>query len=125
MGAVALAAVLGVAGTALAASWFRGPPVVARVTIENPTAYQIVVEVGSPGRKGVLDLGAVRRAGNQTHEQVVDQGAAWVFRFSYAGYDGGKLMVSRAQLSRDGWRITVPAEVGERLRTAGLAPSAF
>jgi hypothetical protein len=57
-------------------------------------------------------------------EEVADQGREWVFRFSYGGVDAGELVLSRDRLARDGWNITVPSAVAERLRDAGVQESA-
>jgi hypothetical protein len=100
------------------------PTTVSRLTVENPTPYIVNVEVTHTGRNGWLDLGSFRREGSRAVEELADQGRQWVFRFSYGGVDAGELVVSRGQLARDGWRVTVPAEVLERLRQAGLSESA-
>ncbi|MGI8776503.1 MAG: hypothetical protein ACR2LJ_03765 [Acidimicrobiales bacterium] len=47
-----------------------------------------------------------------------------IFRFSYGRVAAAELVVSRAQLERDGGKLTVPPEAAERLRAAGLQPSA-
>ncbi len=57
-------------------------------------------------------------------EEVADQGREWVFRFSYGGVDAGELVITPGQLARDGWEITVPSAVAERLHEAGLPESA-
>ena len=99
------------------------PSFVAELTVVNPTVYKIDVEVQGDGPRR-LELGSVRREQSSTYEDVIDQGARWVFRFSYGGVPGGELAVSRAQLEADEWRVVVPGDVGERLRLAGLRPSA-
>jgi hypothetical protein len=121
---VAVLAVVAVAVLAIAvAPWFRTESPVARLTIDNPTVYQVNVEVSGDGG-GWLDLGAVDRQGSKTAEEVTDQGARWVFRFSYGGVDAGEVAVARTDLAAAGWHVTVPDTVGQRLRDAGLAPSA-
>ncbi len=97
---------------------------VRRLTVENPTPYLLNVEVSGADRGSWVDLGSFGKQSSRTVEEVVDQGRQWVFRFSYGGVEGGELVVGRDQLVRDGWRITVPAEVTERLRAAGLPESA-
>ena len=108
---------------ALTISLSRGPSFVPRVTIDNPTVYRLQVDVGSPGESGGLNLGVLPRAGATTVEEVVDRGESWEFRFSYGGQTGGAVTVSRDQLDQEGWRLTVPLQVEERLREAGLPPS--
>jgi hypothetical protein len=95
-----------------------------RLTVHNPTPYMINVEVTGADRDGWLDVGSFPRERHRTVEELADQGGQWVFRFSYGGVDGGELVTRRAELAKDGWRITVPPEVAERLRVAGLAESA-
>ncbi|MCA1708151.1 MAG: hypothetical protein LC808_34705 [Actinobacteria bacterium] len=94
-----------------------------RLTVENPSPYIINVDVTGAKRDGWLDVGTVRRENRQTFEELADPGDQWVFRFSYGGVDAGELIVSRDQLARDGWKITVPGQATERLREAGLSES--
>lgn len=119
LGALALVAVM----VALAPA-FRSESPVARVTIDNPSAYSVNVEVSGRGGGDWLDLGAIAREGAKTVEQVTDQGSRWTFRFSYGGVDAGQVTVARADLAATGWRLTVPETVGQRLHDAGLSPSA-
>lgn len=117
--AVAIALVLAFAPA------MRVPTDVAALTIDNPTVYQVNVDVTGAGGGGWLDLGSVGRERTKTVEQIADQGANWVFRFSYGGVDAGRLAVTRADLKAAGWKITVPAAASGRLQAAGLQPSAF
>ncbi len=95
-----------------------------RLTVENPSPYTVNVEVTGAARDGWLKLGSFRREGRRTVEELADQGHEWVFRFSYGGVDAGELAVDRDQLAKNGWSVTVPPEVGERLQEAGLSESA-
>ena len=117
--AVEIAVAFAVAGPAV-----DEPSIFRRLTVHNPTPYLINVDVTGVERDGWLDVGSFRRERTRTVEELVDQGRQWVFRFSYGGVEAGELTVSRDQLARDGWRITVPAAVGETLRQAGLSESA-
>ncbi len=92
--------------------------------MQNPAPYTINVEVTGAERDGWLDIGSFRRERNRTVEELADQGRQWVFRFSYGGVEGGELVLSRDQLARDGWKVSVPPEVTEQLRRAGLSESA-
>ena len=96
-----------------------------QVTVDNPTLYNLQVDVGAPGDGPVLALGSAPREGSRTFEQVVDQGDRWVFRLSFGADEVGEIVVPRTQLERDGWKVTVPAEVGHRLAETGYPPSAF
>lgn len=97
---------------------------VPRLTVVNDTEYNVNVEVTGAAHDGWLDLGAVSRGRTQTLEQIVDQGGRWSFRFSYAGVAAGDLSLDRSGLAAQGWRVTIPPQVGERLKAAGLRPSA-
>ncbi len=99
-------------------------PTYRQLTVENPAPYIINVDVTSAERDGWLHVGIVRREGRQTFEGLADPGDQWAFRFSYGGAAVGELSVSRDQLAREGWTITVPAEAAERLRHAGVSESA-
>jgi hypothetical protein len=100
------------------------PSFVPAVTIENPLVYKVNVDVKAPGDDGWSDLGTVRRQTTKTVEEVVDRGRTWTFRFTYGGELGGEVTVDRSQLRADGWRVTVPSDVGDRLGHAGMRPSA-
>ncbi len=94
------------------------------LTVENPSPYIVNVDVTSAERDGWLHVGIVRRESRQTFEGLADPGDQWAFRFSYGGVAVGELSISRDQLAREGWKITVPAEAAERLRDAGVSESA-
>ncbi|HEX2191827.1 MAG TPA: hypothetical protein VHH09_01415 [Acidimicrobiales bacterium] len=100
------------------------PRRVARLTVTNPSPYQVNLEISDSRQERWLDLGAVGRERTRTVEELPDLGEAWVFRFSSSGVDGGRLEVTRAALRDAGWKITVPAEVTARFEEAGLTPSA-
>ena len=120
-----LAAALVAAVAVVAAAALRDPANVVHLSIQNGTDYQVNVEVKGAGDNAWLDLGDVGRGRTTTLEQIADQGAQWVFRFSYGGVDAGELTVSRADLARARWTLVVPPTVGTRLHDAGLRPSAF
>ncbi|HEV3402359.1 MAG TPA: hypothetical protein VG078_11110 [Acidimicrobiales bacterium] len=100
------------------------PLFVSELTVTNPLVYKINVEVKAPGREGWSLLGTIPRETTKTLEQIVDQGPQWLFRFSYGGEVGGEIAISRTELRAKDWRVTVPLEVGDRLRQAGVQPSA-
>ena len=100
------------------------PSFVSEVTVDNPLVYKVNVQVRPGDGDGWSGLGTVRRETSKTVEEVVDQGPTWTFRFTYGGQLGGEMTVSRSELRADGWRILVPPDVGDRLRQAGLRPSA-
>jgi len=117
-GIAATVAIFALAGRVLSSRSF-----VDRVVIVNPTLYQLEIDVVGADRSHGVGLGTVEREDSTTFEDVIDQGAEWVFRFESGGYDGGEARITRERLEGDGWQFTVPAEVGRRLEAAGLAPS--
>ena len=119
--AVAGAAVLAMVAFLLAEA--RTPSYVAALTVVNPHQWDVGVEVTGAQRDGWLGMGTVDRTASHGFAQVIDQGKHWVFRFSYAGVDGGELVVPRSELEASGWKVTVPEHFAERMRAAGVGPS--
>jgi hypothetical protein len=115
-GLVALAVIIGV----LAA--VEGPTFVDRVSIRNATPYTLDVEVTGADHDGWLPLGPVSPGGDRSLRDVVDKGDRWVVRVSSAGIDGGEVVVSRGELERSGWVITIPDEATTRLAANGATP---
>jgi hypothetical protein len=95
------------------------PPTVDRITIANPTEYEIDVEVRGHDRDGWLPLAIVEARTEDVTEDVIDQGAVWIFRFIHHGDPIDEIRLTRSALERDGWRVEIPSEVGERLQELG------
>lgn len=102
----------------------RSPSLVPRVTLANPSVYQVNVEATGAANDGWDDLGAVPRERELTLEGVPDEGRTWTFRFSSGGVTGAEMTISRADLEHDHWRVNIPAGITEPLQDAGLPPSA-
>ena len=119
--AVAGAAVLAMVAFLLPES--RTPSYVDEVTVVNPHQWDVGVDVTGAERDGWLGLGTVDRTASHGFAQVINQGQQWVFRFSYAGVDGGELVVPRSELEASGWKVTVPEQFAERMRVASVGPS--
>jgi hypothetical protein len=100
----------------------RIPPHISTLTVENGNVYQVVV-TASDGTGGSVVVGTVRRESTSSFAELPDLGDLWVFAFSYAGVEAGTLRMSRAELVAAAWRVVVPADVGRRLRDAGMEPS--
>jgi hypothetical protein len=98
------------------------PPTVDRITIANPTDYELDVEV-TQDREGWLPLAVVEARSERFVQEVIDQGEVWIFRFLHWGDPVGELAVTRGALARNGWRVEVPGEVQERLQQLGRPPS--
>jgi hypothetical protein len=103
----------------LVASCSGLPPTVDRITISNPTAYDIDVEVTDRDRDGWLPMAIVQARSEHVAQDVIDQGEVWIFRFLHWGDPVGEFSPTRAELERNGWRVEVPAEVEERLQQLG------
>jgi hypothetical protein len=115
-GLVAVAVILGVS------SALEGPALVDRVTIDNPTPYPLEVEVGGLDGGGRLALGPVASGERHAFASVVDQGDRWVVHVTSARSDGGEIVLSRNDLERNDWVITISDEVGAKLGAAGATP---
>ena len=115
-GVVALALIFG--GTQA----LEGPGVIERVTIDNPTAYQVEVTVAGSDGGSRLALGPVAAGERHAFASVVDQGDRWVVHVTSARSDGGEFVVRRADLQRGKWTITIPEEVASTLAANGASP---
>jgi hypothetical protein len=102
----------------------RTPQLVPRVTLVNATSYQVNVDATGAAHDGWVDLGSVPREREVSLEGVADEGREWTFRFTSAGVYAGEMILARADLERDHWRVNVPAGVVVPLQDAGLPASA-
>jgi hypothetical protein len=93
-----------------------------KVTIINDTIYSATVDVTDEGRDGWLNLSKVGPESTHTAEGVIDQGDVWIFRFDYAGKHQEELEVSRSDLRRNGWSVSVPESFEQRLRALDVPP---
>jgi len=89
------------------------------ITVENPTRYDIGIDVTSEDRDGWMSVGTARRGETSSFEEIYDHGDVWVFRFQAQGEEGGELRLTRTQLERASWRFTIPESVGEALQSRG------
>jgi hypothetical protein len=96
---------------------------VERITIANPTAYDLDVDVTGPGQEGRLPIAIVEARSEDIAQDVIDQGDVWIFRFLHWGDSVGHLSLTRAELERNGWHVEVPEEVEERLEQMGRPTS--
>jgi hypothetical protein len=118
-----LAAAVGAVAILVAGPATRLPSFVDRVTVVNPHPWDVEVDVTGSADDGAVGLASLDRESARTIPAVVDQGDSWVFRFAYGGVEGSELGVSRAELQRAGWKVTVPDTFAARMRAAGLPPS--
>jgi hypothetical protein len=98
-----------------------GPHFVHRLTVVNPTAYDLTMDVnGSDG--SLTNLGVANRHVSTTFADVADQGPVWIFHFRAQGQDGGIAQYRRDDLRAADWRVTVPAQVDDRLHSEVQPP---
>lgn len=98
------------------------PRFVGRISFDNPTAYDLTIDVSGPDGQGWMAVADARRNAVTLVEEVYDIGDVWVFRISGQGRDAGEVRITRARLEGDGWRVSVPAVVGDELRHQGAPP---
>jgi hypothetical protein len=96
---------------------------VPRIEIENPTEYDLSVEVRGKEGGPSLPLGIAKRGRESVMEQVIDQGEDWILTFSYLGDEVGAATFKRSVLERAQWRVVIPEEIGHRLREERVPPS--
>lgn len=113
------------AAVAVAAGWTVTRPAekVERLTVDNPTPWELTVQVGPRPPDAWTTLGVVPAQGSWTVEDVLDQGDSWVVRFAVAGRESEPVRVSRADLRRDGWRVAVPRQVAQSFRSLEVPPT--
>lgn len=121
LGRRAFAVLLVIGGAVAACS--GPPPMVERITIANPTGYDLDVHVTGRDRDGWLPVVIVEARSEELAQEVIDRGEVWIFRFLHWGDPVRELSLTRAELERNGWRVEVPAEVGERLEQLGRPTS--
>ena len=92
------------------------------ITVVNETAYPVDVEVSDESRQRWLNLTTAQRDQETAVQEVIDQGAVWVFRFGYAGTHEEEIEIRRSELVRDGWTVEVPESLGEALERLGIEP---
>ena len=80
-------------------------------------------ERGCDARRRVQCVADVPECGERrptaVAEEIYDIGDTWVFRFSAQGETSGEVAFNRKQLERNGWRLEIPASIGDELRQKG------
>src|SRR2546430_11210638 len=67
-----------------------GPSRVGRLTLANPSEFDIVVDVSSGDGVRWLPLAVLERGATRDYAGVLDQGSTWTFRFRAQGRDSGE-----------------------------------
>jgi len=104
----------------IASSALRGPSFVPSVTITNPSPYVMEVDVTATNADEWTQIATIPPKGTSGSEQVVDQGKSWTFRARSAGVDGGEFTLSRSDLERADWKVTIPPAVTAKLRAQNV-----
>lgn len=120
---VAVALVGGLIVAVMAALVAPEPARVDRLTVVNPSPYEMVVDVRGADGGGWLSLGFIEQHTTSALKEVLDQGQAWTFRVKAQGRQGGTFTLTRAHLDTSGWRLTVPPRIVTALREAGAPPN--
>jgi len=115
--AIVIAAVFALAAGALL---FDDPSRVPTVTIENPTAYDVRVDVSDGDQAGWTVLGSARQHCSASVESAVDRGDTWVFRLRAQGMVEDEIAVSRSDLEQANWHFVVPETLAEQWETNGV-----
>jgi hypothetical protein len=119
---IGVATVVGVAVIVATYATLRSPVSVDRVRVLNETPYLVDVEVTGGTREGWLELGPISPGENHGFGSVVDQGDRWVFHVTTGPHDGGEFSMTRSELERTRWRVTIPRAVEARLEAGGAVP---
>jgi hypothetical protein len=97
----------------------RLPKTVDRLTVSNPSEFNVLVEVSDGDARGWTAASTARHDG----ENVIDQGDAWTLRFTIGSIAGDPVPLSRDELVSSGWYVEVPQAVIDHARNAGVAPA--
>ena len=100
-----------------------GPARVHRLTLDNPSEFEVAVDVSSGPHGGYVPLAVLGVNTTRDYQDVLDQGRTWVFRFRSQGRQADIVTVTREQLAAANWTMTVPDAAIQQLRQAGAPAS--
>jgi len=116
-------AILAVIGFVAVALLIPSPGTVDRITVRNSSEFDVNVDATNASHDGWTPVGIALAHADTDMREIIDHGDVWIFRFTGQGHDAGELRVTRSDLAADGWTLTVPAVVAQRLRDAGVPAS--
>jgi hypothetical protein len=96
------------------------PPSTVDLVIANESGREVTVVVAGGEGDPQLPVATVDVGEERPVAEVLDQGGTWLITFRTAGETAGELEVSRSELAEQGFRIVVPATVGDE---AGQGPA--
>lgn len=118
---VALVLVVAAAAAVLTLAVTREPTRVARVTVENPTPWELHAVLGDGSDGGWTPLPVLRPRTRTEVPDVIDPGARWVLRITGpGGATTGRVVALRRDLQAAGWELALPASVAADLRRQGV-----
>jgi hypothetical protein len=116
---LAVAACFVIAALTIAVPAIQVPAHVDRLTVDNPHRWMVTVDVSDADADSWVGVGTVERERDQTFDSILDQGAEWTIRFTYAGVHVD-LQTTDTRLERQGWRVTVPDRLADELSAADV-----
>jgi len=99
---------------------FNDPGRVPALTIDNPTPYDIRVDVRSGDSNSWTVLTSARQHCAASVESSIDRGDRWVFRLRAQGRAAAEIEVSRSDLERANWHFAIPAALAQDWEAGGL-----
>jgi hypothetical protein len=93
------------------------PTRVDRLSITNPSEYQIRIRAGNS------TLTDVEAGTSRQYQDIFDQGQRWVFAFASQSVEAGTIEIDRAVLADNDWTVVIPENVIEALRAAPIEPA--
>jgi hypothetical protein len=99
---------------------FNDPGRAPTLTIDNPTPYDIRVEVSDTNRAEWTVLGLARQQCAASIESPIDRGGRWVFRLRTQGLVSQEIAVERADLERANWHFEVPTAMAQQWEANGI-----
>jgi hypothetical protein len=113
---------LAIAGALLVSQLLASPHFVPRITVDNRTGYEVLVEASGTAGDGWSPVATIDRTGSTSVEQVYDVGDVWRFRLTAQGVPLGTIRLTRQQLERAGWHLELPTRLGDALRAKNIDP---
>jgi hypothetical protein len=90
------------------------------LTIDNPTPYDVKVDVSGDNGSSWTVLTTARQNCAATVESPVDRGDRWLFRMRAQGLVASEIAVGRSDIERLNWRTAVPADLAQQWEASGV-----